>query len=292
MPRDHADRHNTRSVIDLRDIGIRDVPLVGVHRLSSAEPGLHPHVHRGLMEICYLKRGERVYCVGGRDYRFTGNEVFVTFPDEEHGSGDNPHGKGILYWMQVRLPRRSSSFVGLTRGEAGPLVKSLRALPRRIFRGDHRLEAYFDEIRRLYFDAEAPLRRLAIESRVVSWLIAIVECASGETTVDLSSDIRRAIEEARRDPGRTLSVPDLARAAKLSTSRFKAKFKEQTGMSPAEYMLREKVRIARERISTGRESITEIAYDLGFSSSQYFATVFKRFTRMRPTDVRAARVVK
>jgi AraC-like DNA-binding protein len=273
-------------MIDLREIGVRDVPLVGVHHLSSAEPGLSRHVHEGLMEICYLKRGERVYCVGGKDYRFTGNEVFITFPDEEHGSGNNPHGKGILYWMQVRLPKRASSFVGLTSAEAGPLVKSLRSIPRRIFRGDHRLETYFDEIRRLYFEGDGPLRRLAIESRVVSWLIAIVECANGETTVDLSDDIRRAIEEARRYPGRTLSVSDLARAAKLSTSRFKAKFKEQTGMAPAEYVLRERVGIARGRLASGGGTVTEIAYDLGFSSSQYFATVFKRFTGLRPTDVR------
>jgi AraC-like DNA-binding protein len=30
--------------------------------------------------------------------------------------------------------------------------------------------------------------------------------------------------------------------------------------------------------------VTEVAYDLGFSSSQYFATVFKRYTLVNPSQ--------
>ena len=85
--------------LDLADIGIPEVPLIGVNHTQRASPGLSPHIHPGSMEICYLVRGERTYRVDGRDYTFRGNQVFVTLPDEMHGSGGHMHGKGLLYWM-------------------------------------------------------------------------------------------------------------------------------------------------------------------------------------------------
>jgi len=66
---------------ELTDIGLPEVPLLGIHDEKYARQGLAAHVHPGLMEICYLTRGERVYHVKRRDYSFRCNELFVTFPD-------------------------------------------------------------------------------------------------------------------------------------------------------------------------------------------------------------------
>lgn len=41
-------------------------------------------------------------------------------------------------------------------------------------------------------------------------------------------------------------------------------------------------------LADGRRSITDVAFSLGFSSSQYFATVFKRFTHRSPHEVRSS----
>ena len=69
------------------------------------------------MEICYLKSGKMIFHVGGKDYVMHGNEVFVTWPDEVHSSGNHAQGRGVLYWMQIRLPTRYKykSFLGLDR---------------------------------------------------------------------------------------------------------------------------------------------------------------------------------
>ena len=87
-------------------------------------------------------------------------------------------------------------------------------------------------------------------------------------------------------PERRFTIDELAEEVHLSTSRFKARFREQMGMPPGEYMVRAKVERAHQLLEESALSITDIAYRLGFSSSQYFATVFKRFTNMRPKDVR------
>ena len=83
-----------------------------------------------------------------------------------------------------------------------------------------------------------------------------------------------------------LSLQDLADISGYSLSHFKAKFKEYLGIAPAEYISLQKVSAAEQELSSTDISVTELAYKLGFSSSNYFCTVFKRLLGISPTDYR------
>jgi AraC-like DNA-binding protein len=76
----------------------------------------------------------------------------------------------------------------------------------------------------------------------------------------------------------------LAEDAGLSLSRFKTKFKAQIGIAPHEFILRCKVEAAKKFLLEENRNVTNTAMELGFSSSQYFATVFKRFTQQTPLE--------
>lgn len=288
IPVEKAPVRSRRITVDLAKIGLPEVPLVGIHDQTSAAPGLSQHIHAGLMEICYLKRGERVYSVKGRDYLFRGNELFVTFPDEPHGSGRHAHGKGLLYWMQLRLPHRNQPFLCLSPRDAAPLIDALRALPRRCFTGDPKLASIFEELYQHYLERPSPLQRVAVAACLLRWLLTVIRCARSPVPRNITNDILAALRALSEEPERDFRVSDLALCSRLSTSRFKAKFKAQVGIPPREYLLRRKVEQARRLLADGRRSITDVAFSLGFSSSQYFATVFKRFTHQRPREVRGS----
>lgn len=279
------DRHYIQ--LDLAAVGLPEVPLVGIHRLPFAAPGLREHVHEGCLEVSYLISGERSYHVDGKDYMMRGNDIFVTYPDERHGSGGNPHGKGVLYWLQVRIPSRPQCFLTLPADEVCPLLTRLRAFPRRKFQGVRQLRLWFERIFRLYSEDEWPLRKLSIASSVLECLLTVVECADRAGATKLSEDIQDVVRVIQRTPQANPSMAELADIAGLSESRFKAKFKSQTGIPPGEYVLRSKVAHAEELLRSDYDrSITEIAFALGFSSSQYFATAFRRFTNKRPSEFR------
>lgn len=276
-----------RLELDLSLIGLPDIPLIGIHDQSHAAGGLMPHQHPGLMEICYLTRGERVYHVDNTDHRFRGNEVFVTLPDEVHGSGRHPHGKGLLYWIQVRLPKRPAPFLTLSARDAWPMVSRLRQLPHRKFLGDRALKTLFEDIVTLLSQPEKPLARIEIAAKLIQWLSIIVRCAGAEADRRNTPDIKRVLAHIDATLEEPVSIPQLAAVAGLSASRLKGKFKEQIGVPPAEYVLRRKIDQARHLLEQG-QSVTDTAYQLGFSSSQYFATVFKRLTNSRPGAIRAS----
>lgn len=275
-----------RIELDLKEVGYPEIPLVGVYDMPVADPQLDEHIHEGIVEICYLKKGRQDYTVDGQLYSLKGNEVFVTFPGEVHGSGRHLHGRGALYWMQVHLPRRGEGFLSLSGEQAQPLASQLRSLPRRHFYGNQQLHALFEQVVHLYQAVDNPLRRLAIGTTIIHWLLQVIECSRAEKNRPYTEDIQRVLDWIEQHPEHLFSMDELAEKIALSTSRFKAKFKEQLGVPPAEYVLRRKVEHAREMLLSSSDSITNIAYALGFSSSQYFATVFKRFTHQRPSDLR------
>ncbi len=59
-------------------------------------------------------------------------------------------------------------------------------------------------------------------------------------------------------------------------------FHKVFGISPKEYILRRKVVMAKKMLLENRD-ISTIAYELGFSSSQNFATTFKKLTCLTPS---------
>lgn len=85
-----------------------------------------------------------------------------------------------------------------------------------------------------------------------------------------------------------IKIEELAKQMALSVSRFHFNFVKATGIPPREYILRRKIESAKNELWSSDRTVTEIAYEYGFSSSQYFATVFKRFCYMSPLDYRCS----
>jgi AraC-like DNA-binding protein len=96
--------------------------------------------------------------------------------------------------------------------------------------------------------------------------------------------IATIVQRVKSCPEPDYSLADLAREAGLSPSRFKTKFKAQMGIAPHEFILRCKMDAAKGLLASEGRSVTDTAMHLGFSSSQYFATVFKRFTQQTPIE--------
>ena len=60
----------------------------------------------------------------------------------------------------------------------------------------------------------------------------------------------------------------------------------EMGVPPNEYIIKQKIKKSKEIMATQKISNTHLAYDLGFSTSSYFATVFKKYEGITPTNYR------
>ena len=271
-----------RLIYDLTRFGIPEVPYLAAQNLPFTASALPDHTHRERMEISLILKGERTYYVDGKDYHLRGNQVFITWPHEIHGSGSYLHGRGLHYWMQAAIPRAGEPFLGLEAERAAPLLKAIWEMPRRQFRADPAMRDLYGRMLLICQTEPAPLSGLELSTLLLQWFLLLTDCAAKEWEDEITPDIAKALELISRVEGAHPSVAELAEAACLSESRFKGKFREQLGVPPGEYLLRRRIELGADMLVKKRKSITEVALDLGFSSAQHFSSTFKRFLGLSP----------
>lgn len=78
-----------------------------------------------------------------------------------------------------------------------------------------------------------------------------------------------------------LSVDAIAKMAYVSKSNFFKMFKQELGLSPNEFIIKERIKKAKELLSQ-QNSVSETAFSTGFSDTNYFIRVFKQMEGVTP----------
>ena len=98
--------------------------------------------------------------------------------------------------------------------------------------------------------------------------------------------IRKAMDFMLERYAKPIAVSDMARVATLSPSRFAHLFREQTGMTPVQFLDHRRMERARQLLLSTRMPIKEIAEQLGFMNQFHFSTRFRRLTGQSPRNYR------
>jgi AraC-like DNA-binding protein len=83
-----------------------------------------------------------------------------------------------------------------------------------------------------------------------------------------------------------LGVDTLSRKAYMSRNEFFKWFRQQFGISPLEYINRERIKLAKQLLSNQNKTITETAYQCGFTDVNYFVRLFKKSEGITPGTFR------
>jgi len=304
----------SRLVFEEETLRIPGVHSMGQYNYVAASAGLPPHSHPGCVEISLLVKGYQTYQVDGKTYHVKGGEQYISLPDELHDTGSEPQDKGVLYWLILDVTKERDKFLYLAPEMAGKLIDDLLRLPSRHFAGSADSHATLDRAFKAIEPIRVPdecvglfqkngwlkpsqlpkpksdqnqsrtsLHLLEAASHLVYYILQTIT-ASRANVRAISPVIKASLDFIAKNEEVWLNVGQIAEEIHLSESYFKILFREEVGLPPAEYMLRQKVDAAKVLLKKPDCNITELSYRLGFSSSQYFATVFKRFTNQTPSD--------
>ena len=83
-----------------------------------------------------------------------------------------------------------------------------------------------------------------------------------------------------------IALADLAQSAGLSVAHFSRLFRQATGYSPHQYLVRLRCEHAYKLLMMGKMSITEVAQAVGFYDHSHFVRHFKRIYGVLPTALR------
>lgn len=85
-----------------------------------------------------------------------------------------------------------------------------------------------------------------------------------------------------------ISIETLAGLVELSPFHFSRVFKQATGMSPLQFVTRERITRAQQLIRETSRSLIDIALEVGYTSPSHFAKLFRRLTGVTPTEFRGS----
>ncbi|MEI8195119.1 MAG: AraC family transcriptional regulator [Phycisphaerae bacterium] len=267
------------------DCLLPEIEMLGWSRFREAAHALHEHRHPGAFEICFIVRGRVDWWAGNKVYEVGPGDVYVTQPDEPHGGVNALMHPCELYWVLVRV---SSS-----RGESlwRNIIQGLRQIERRLFRGGTAVPEIFERLMEEH-------RRRGPDSGAVSrvWLEGLLlEVLRSHAAADVRRQgdslgqtvpIQRAVRWMVDHVEESYRLEQLAQVAGRGLSQFHSRFQTETGYTPGELRTRFRVERAKLLLREQRLPVTQIAQRLGFSTSQYFATTFRKYTGLTPREYR------
>ena len=98
--------------------------------------------------------------------------------------------------------------------------------------------------------------------------------------------LRRVREYIDAQIRNKITISDLADLAGLSHYHFIRAFKDTVGLTPYQYILSERIRRARELLSSLDLSLGDVALAVGFSDASQLNRVFRKFVGVTPTAYR------
>ena len=103
---------------------------------------------------------------------------------------------------------------------------------------------------------------------------------------DERSRVSKLIDWVRTHPSQAHTLETLARRASMSPRTLQRQFQETVGVGPYEWLIRERVALAKDLLQVGRHSLTHIADTVGFKSQETFRRHFRRVAGTSPAIYR------
>lgn len=244
------------------------------------------HYHSNIIEIHCMIKGERIVYLEGDEglsrHVIYGNEVFVTFPYEIHQNGDSAQSPCEFYAFQINL-RDYDNLLCLDKEYSNHLCDQLLSLKNRHLS----LSSTKIALLRRAFDLFSSQDEHDIKTAVVTLVnflfnLQYMTPVNHGTRDVQDENIKKVVMYIEQNLSETVSLEKLAKISSYSISHFKTRFKEEIGIPPAEYITLQKIKYAKKMLETTNLSVTQLSYELGFSSSNYFSTVFKKILNITP----------
>lgn len=85
---------------------------------------------------------------------------------------------------------------------------------------------------------------------------------------------------------KNFTIHDYAKMCNLSESRFSHQFTEIIGVSPKQYLIITRIEAAKELLISSDLTVLQISEAVGIFNQNYFSRIFKKYTKLSPTEYR------
>jgi len=266
--------------------------------------GLPWHRNEGI-EIMFVARGGVGFATDAREHQLQADSLTVTRPWQPHRVGSPTIGAGRLYWVIIDVGVRRPNQAWTWPAWVLLSEKDKEELWAHLHQTEGAVSKATPEIRRCFLAISEHLHRASLDHAITELSLQINELllallrsfrslprrAQRSSHCSLES-VELYLERLRTERSwveRQWRLQEMARECGLGVTQFTTHVRRLTGLTPERFLVECRLQHAAALLRREPElSVLEVALACGFSSSQHFATLFRRRFGCTPTAWRCA----
>jgi AraC-like DNA-binding protein len=268
------------------------LPIRILHRDPQPEYPMHTH---DFSELVLVLNGHGTHFTQKHQFSVGSGDLFIINGDMGHGYKDLKDLRliNILFDLEkLKLPdfdiKKSPGFHTLFTIE--PFLRENSRFSSRLkldYKQIHDISEIITDMEREMNDLKEGYQYLSVSlfMQCITYLSRIYS-TKRESQGSSLFQLGETISHMEHNLDRSISIKELLEISHMSESSLLRAFKKMTGTSPLDYHLKKRLEKACSLLEETDYSITMVAFDSGFSDSNYFTRQFKKIKGETPGDYR------
>lgn len=249
---------------------------------------------RNELRVGLITEGKFDWNIAGQDYTLFPGDTALTCPWQEFGSTKGILDFGVLTWIGIRPEvfdgqgrLRLGEWSGIPESEQGVMGKILTMNKNPILTRFNSAPVILQNLEHEILQQEMGYRT-RVNHLLDELFITLVRHLSKAENFrrDFPQIFHKLEQTLRENLAHPWTVEEMAGLVGLGTTAFTEKVKVFTGFSPLHYLINLRIAEAIKLLRHSKHSLTRIALETGFYSSQHFSSTFKKLTGYTPRAYR------
>jgi AraC-like DNA-binding protein len=274
--------------------GFPHISEIAIRKTTSIQLDSLTTTTVSFIRIYYILDGKFDWSINDRSYALYPGDLAIILPGQKFGGTKGFMDIGTVCWLAIEVERIDQhkkivfgDWSGLSDTESLTINNILQlnntSVLVRVKDAFTILQTIKDELSQQEVGYATRVNHLIDEL-----LILIVRQSTHQMNSrrDFPQTFTKLEQTLRQNLAHQWTVEEMAALIGLGTTAFSEKVKNYTGFSPLNYLINIRISEAIKLLKQQEMSVTSIALETGFYSSQHFSTTFKKLTGYTPVEFR------
>lgn len=266
---------------------------LGIKKNISIQLGSFPLSSTGGIRIYYIMEGKFEWCINHQHHMLFPGDAALILPGHVFGSKSGMLEIGSFSWIHLAIQKLENGEIitgkwsNLSESESLAIGKILQLNSSPVLLKFNEAGRIFKNIQTELSDQEIGYHA-CVNHLLDELFVQITRHLTRQSNPgrDFPKTFMNLEKTLRQNLSHQWTVEEMAALVGLGTTLFNEKVKNYSGFSPINYLINIRISEAIKLLKRPDISLTDIALDTGFYSSQHFSTTFKKLTGYTPSEFR------
>nr|WP_092071504.1 AraC family transcriptional regulator [Dendrosporobacter quercicolus]NSL49337.1 AraC family transcriptional regulator [Dendrosporobacter quercicolus DSM 1736]SDM26975.1 AraC-type DNA-binding protein [Dendrosporobacter quercicolus] len=264
---------------------LNNIKLIATFFVDETYSQRHAHMihsHQNVLELLYICSGKGRYLVGNREYAVHSGDLIICNAGILHGEAP---------FQQHDMQTYCCALSGININGLPPNCL-IDYSHKPVFSFKDTAE-HLQQLMPMLHEFYMTLPNVVSYHLAISILLLVYEqilkqqkCGQMEHEQKNENLVRKITEFIDGHYKEPIKLSTISCALHISSSLLSHVFKQETGLSPIQYVIQRRIGEAQSLLMETHLSIREIEESLGFGSSVHFSAMFKKYVGISPKDYR------